>query len=624
MVIRRGALPVGIPSALLAGYLLYDNYRADHRRSIPYHSIRPKPTPLPRTRDQLLQNLADTAEYDILVIGGGATGTGIAWDAVTRGYKTALVEREDFSSETSSKSTKLVHGGVRYLEKAFWNLDYGQYKLVKEALAERGHFINMAPHLAFPLPIMIPVYKWWQLPYYYVGMKMYDFIAGKGNLEPCHLVSKTNAIRQFPQLNSDQLKGAIVYYDGSQNDTRMNSSLAISAIERGGDILNYCEVVGLIKDERNKVCGAEVIDRETNHKYSIKAKAVVNATGPFTDSVRKMDDPQTSNIEIGASGVHIVLPGWYCPQNLGLLDASTSDGRVVFFLPWLGSTIAGTTDNACDIEYNPIPQEKDIQFILDEVKNYIDSKIEVKREDVQAAWCGIRPLVKDPNFQNTESVVRSHAIFTSPSDLITIAGGKWTTFREMAEETVDKAIEVGNLNFKRCVTKDKNMKVIGAEGWNEMMYVDLIRDFNLDPDSAYHLSTSYGTRAFDVAKLCAPSTFGLDGHVILRNNRVSPKYPILDGEIPYAVDYEFARTPVDVIARRTRLAFLDVDAAKEALPHIVEVMADKLGWSGDRQQEELTKSIIWLESMGLQEHSNGSSSSVEGKNAVSKKPETAK
>lgn len=597
--LKKAALPVGVPCALLASYLLYDNYRGNHRHNAPYTPYVPQPAPAPRTRNEILKSLADTAEYDILVIGGGATGAGIAWDAVTRGYATALVERGDFSSETSSKSTKLVHGGVRYLEKAFWNLDYGQYKLVKEALHERGYFLQMAPYLSFALPIMIPVYKWWQLPYYYAGMKMYDFIAGKGNLEPCHLLSRTNALRQFPQLNDDELKGAIVYYDGLQNDTRMNSSLAVSAIERGADILNYCEVTGLTKNASGKVNGAKVTDKETGVEYTVKAKAVINATGPFTDRIRKMDDPTTENIEIGASGVHIVLPGWYCPPNLGLLDASTSDGRVVFFLPWQGSTIAGTTDNACEIEYNPVPKEEDIQFILDEVKTYIDSKIDVRRSDVQAAWCGIRPLVKEPGAKDTQSVVRSHAIFTSPSDLITIAGGKWTTFREMAEETVDKAIEIGNLVPRTCVTKDKSTQIVGSEGWSPMMYTDLVRDHHLEPETAYHLSTSYGTRAFDVARLCAPTAYSSDGHIVLRDKRVSPKYPILDGEIIYAIEHEYARTPVDIIARRTRLAFLDAEAARDALPSIVDVMGEKMGWSKERKRLELEKSVEYLVSMGL-------------------------
>lgn len=598
-LLKRAAIPVGVPTVLIAGYLYYDNYRGNHRHNTPYKPFVPAPAPKPRSRDEILQSLASTAEYDILVIGGGATGAGVAWDSVTRGYKTALVERSDFASETSSKSTKLVHGGVRYLEKAFWNLDYGQYKLVKEALDERGHFLQMAPHLSYPFPIMVPVYKWWQLPYYYVGMKMYDLIAGRGNLEPCHLLSRSNALRQFPQLNADELKGAIIYYDGMQNDTRMNASLAISAIERGADILNYCEVVGLLKDANGKVSGAQVVDRETGKGYEVKAKAVVNATGPFTDKIRRMDDVSAENIEIGASGVHIVLPGYYCPQNVGLLDAATSDGRVVFFLPWLGSTIAGTTDNACAIEYDPVPREEDIQFILDEVRGYIDSKIEVKRSDVQAAWCGIRPLVRDPGAKDTQSVVRSHAIFTSPSNLVTIAGGKWTTFREMAEETVDKAAEVGQLPKHPCVTKNGTVKLSGSEGWNHMQYVDLIREFQLEPESAYHLSTSYGTRAYDVARLCAPSALAADGSIILRDKRVSPKYPILDGEIVYAVEHEYARTPIDVIARRTRLAFLDAEAAHEALPQIVDVMGDKLGWSAGRKRDERARAAHWLVSMGL-------------------------
>lgn len=598
---RKAVLPVGIPMAAVTAFLIYDDRVSETRYNEPHKTVIPPHTPPPRTRQELFKSLAETAEYDILVIGGGATGTGVAWDSITRGYKTALVEREDFASATSSRSTKLVHGGVRYLEKAFWQADYGQYLLVKEALAERRTFLNMAPHLSFPLPIMIPVYKWWQLPYYYIGVKMYDLIAGSANLEPSYLVSRTRALRLFPMLNENKLKGAIVYYDGSQNDARMNSSLAVSAIERGADILNYCEVTGLVKNEQGKTCGAEVTDLETGDKYTVKSKVVVNATGPFTDSIRKMDNQKALNIAVGSAGVHIVLPGWYAPANIGLLDAATSDGRVVFFLPWQGSTIAGTTDRNCKIETNPAPNEEDIQFILDEVKHYIDGKLDCKREDVRAAWAGIRPLVKDPHSGGgTQNMVRSHTVLVSDSDLVTIAGGKWTTFREMAEETVDKAVEIAGLPKRECVTR--TTPLVGAEGWNQLTYTDLIREFGIAARSARHLSENYGTRSFDVARLCTPTAIAPDGRVVERNARLNPTYPILDGEVLYAMAYEYARTPIDVLARRTRLAFLDAEAARDALSGIIEVMSHRFNWSLERQGMEFTRSMQWLQSMGLPDH----------------------
>jgi len=597
---RKAALPVGIPLGLLTAFLIYDDRKSLKRYNTPHRTKLPDPTPLPRSRQEIVQSIADSTEYDMLIIGGGATGAGVAWDAVTRGYKTCLVERDDFANATSSRSTKLVHGGVRYLEKAFWQADYNQYLLVKEALAERRHFLDMAPYLSFPLPIMIPVYRWWQLPYYYIGVKAYDMIAGSANLESSYLLTRTRALNSFPMLNDSHLKGAIVYYDGSQNDARMNSLLATSAIDKGADILNYADVTNLVKNEQGKTIGVEVLDRETNTAYTIKAKAVINATGPFTDAIRRMDDQKAQNIQIGSSGVHIILPGWYCPNNIGLLDAATSDGRVVFFLPWQGSTIAGTTDRPSGVEANPTPSEEDIEFVLGEVKHYIDGKIDVQREDVKAAWCGIRPLVKDPNSSDTQNVVRSHALFVSPSGLITIAGGKWTTFREMAEQTVDKAIEVAKLEPRACKTKE--IRLNGTEGWTNLVYTDLIRDFGISAASALHLSSNYGMRAFDVARLCAPTGLNAEGRVIQRDARISAFHPFLDGEILYAMEYEQARTAIDVLARRMRLAFLDAEAAREALPSVIDIMARNLNWSIERQGQEFTDGVQWLQSMGLPQH----------------------
>lgn len=337
-------------------------------------------------------------EYDLLVIGGGATGTGIALDAATRGLKVAIVERDDFSSGTSSKSTKLVHGGVRYLEKAVWNLDYNQYQLVKEALRERKSFLYTAPHLSSWLPIMLPLEKWWQLPYFWAGTKFYDFLAGSEGIESSYFLPRSKALDAFPMLKKENLVGALVYYDGQHNDSRMNVSLAMTATLYGATTVNHLEVTGLEKDANGKLTGAKVRDliadkdgKSGNEDFVVKAKGIINATGPFADAIQQMDEPGTKDIVSPSLGVHVVLPGYLSPQNMGLIDPSTSDGRVIFFLPWQGNTIAGTTDAPCAISQNPVAGEKDIQWILDEIRTYLTPDIDVQRSDILAAWSGELP-----------------------------------------------------------------------------------------------------------------------------------------------------------------------------------------------------------------------------------------
>lgn len=336
--------------------------------------------------------------YDLLVIGGGATGTGIALDAATRGLKVALVERDDFSSGTSSKSTKLVHGGVRYLEKAVWNLDYSQYQLVKEALRERKTFLHTAPHLSSWLPIMLPLQKWWQAPYFWAGTKFYDFLAGSEGIESSYFLNRSKAIDAFPMLKKENLIGALVYYDGQHNDSRMNISLAMTAALYGATVVNHLEVTSLQKDANGKLCGARVRDlipgmngsKSGSEEFTVRAKGIINATGPFADAIVQMDEPKTREIVAPSLGVHVVLPGYLSPQNMGLIDPSTSDGRVIFFLPWQGNTIAGTTDSPCKITKNPIAGEEDISWILNEIRGYLSPDINMQRSDILAAWSGTR------------------------------------------------------------------------------------------------------------------------------------------------------------------------------------------------------------------------------------------
>uniref|UniRef100_A2AQR0 Glycerol-3-phosphate dehydrogenase n=1 Tax=Mus musculus TaxID=10090 RepID=A2AQR0_MOUSE len=536
----------------------------------------------PPSREAQLMTLKNTPEFDILVIGGGATGCGCALDAVTRGLKTALVERDDFSSGTSSRSTKLIHGGVRYLQKAIMNLDVEQYRMVKEALHERANLLEIAPHLSAPLPIMLPLYKWWQLPYYWVGIKMYDLVAGSQCLKSSYVLSKSRALEHFPMLQKDKLVGAIVYYDGQHNDARMNLAIALTAARYGAATANYMEVVSLLKKTdpetgKERVSGARCKDVLTGQEFDVRAKCVINASGPFTDSVRKMDDKNVVPICQPSAGVHIVMPGYYSPENMGLLDPATSDGRVIFFLPWEKMTIAGTTDTPTDVTHHPIPSEEDINFILNEVRNYLSSDVEVRRGDVLAAWSGIRPLVTDPKSADTQSISRNHVVDISDSGLITIAGGKWTTYRSMAEDTVDAAVKFHNLNAGPSRTVGLFLQ--GGKDWSPTLYIRLVQDYGLESEVAQHLAKTYGDKAFEVAKMA--SVTGKRWPVV--GVRLVSEFPYIEAEVKYGIK-EYACTAVDMISRRTRLAFLNVQAAEEALPRIVELMGRELNWSELRKQ----------------------------------------
>jgi glycerol-3-phosphate dehydrogenase len=571
--------------------------------------------------DELKNDQQAGEPYDLLVIGGGATGSGIALDAATRGLKVALVERDDFAAGTSSKSTKLVHGGVRYLEKAIWELDYNQYSLVKEALRERKYFLDTAPHLSMWLPIMLPLQHWWQAPYFWAGTKFYDFLAGSEGIESSYFLTRSKALDAFPMLRKDNLFGALVYYDGAHNDSRMNVSLAMTAALYGATVVNHMEVTGLTKDASGKLNGAKVKDLvqskngRSSEEFTIRAKGIINATGPFSDSIRKMDDQAVQEIVAPSSGVHVVLPGYYSPAGMGLIDPSTSDGRVVFFLPWQGNTIAGTTDAPTEITAQPIAGEDEIRWILNEIKGYLAPDINVRRGDVLAAWAGIRPLVKDPKAKNTESLVRNHLVTTSDSGLLTCAGGKWTTYRQMAEDAVDEAVKLFRLQPKPLMNVTRvsgtemiddaapldgtcqthQVRLVGAHGYSKTLFINLIQHFGLETEVAKHLTNSYGDRAWTVAALSSPT----EKRFPVRGLRISSLYPFIDGEVRYAVRHEYAQTAVDVIARRTRLAFLNAQAALEALPKVIDLMAEELHWDSKRKDLEWKETVQFLGSMGL-------------------------
>ncbi|XP_024073767.1 glycerol-3-phosphate dehydrogenase, mitochondrial isoform X3 [Terrapene carolina triunguis] len=471
-------------------------------------------------------------------------------------------------------------------------LDFEQYRMVKEALHERANLLEIAPHLSGPLPIMLPVYKWWQLPYYWVGIKLYDLVAGSQCLKSSYVLSKSRALELFPMLQKDRLVGAIVYYDGQHNDARMNLAIALTAARYGAATANYTEVVHLLKKTdpksgKERVCGARCRDVLTGQEFDVKAKCVINATGPFTDSVRKMDDQEVSNICQPSAGVHIVMPGYYSPDNMGLLDPATSDGRVIFFLPWEKMTIAGTTDTPTEVTPHPIPTEEDINFILTEVRNYLSCDVEVRRGDVLAAWSGIRPLVTDPSSKDTQSISRNHVVAVSDSGLVTIAGGKWTTYRSMAQDTIDAAIQAHNLKAGPC--KTVGLLLQGAKDWSPTLYIRLVQDYGLESEVAQHLASTYGDKAFEVAKIAQVT--GKRWPIV--GKRLVSEFPYIEAEIMYGVK-EYACTAVDMISRRTRLAFLNVQAADEALPRIIDIMGKELHWSEQKKKEELESAKKFL------------------------------
>ncbi|ESW17513.1 hypothetical protein PHAVU_007G245200 [Phaseolus vulgaris] len=543
-----------------------------------------------------------TSPLDVLVIGGGATGSGVALDAVTRGLRVGLVEREDFSSGTSSRSTKLIHGGVRYLEKAFFQLDYGQLKLVFHALEERKQVIDNAPHLCHALPCMTPCFDWFEVLYYWIGLKMYDLVAGARLLHLSRYYSAKESVELFPTLAKEgkgrSLRGTVVYYDGQMNDARLNVGLACTAALAGAAVLNHAEVVSLLKDDAGeRIIGARIRDNLTGKEFDTYAKVIVNAAGPFCDSIRKMADKSARDLISPSSGVHIILPDYYSPEGMGLIVPKTKDGRVVFMLPWLGRTVAGTTDSNTSFTFLPEPHEDEIQFILDAISDYLNVK--VRRTDVLSAWSGIRPLAMDPSAKNTESISRDHVVFEGYPGLVTITGGKWTTYRSMAEDAVNTAIKSGKLSpINACVTN--NLRIVGGEGWDPASFTILSQQYVrmkvtykgkvvpgvMDTAAAKHLSHAYGTLAERVAVIAQNENLG---------KRLAHGYPFLEAEVAYCARHEYCESAIDFISRRSRLAFLDTDAAGRALPRVIQILGSEHKWDKARQKQEMQKAKEFLE-----------------------------
>jgi glycerol-3-phosphate dehydrogenase len=532
-------------------------------------------------RQQRLQSLRQTPIFDLLIIGGGATGCGIAADAASRGLSVALIDKNDLAEGTSSKSTKLVHGGVRYLEAAVKKMDRAQYHLVKEALFERGVFLKNAPHFANRLPLVTPIYKWTEVPYVFAGLLLYDALAGKQGLGHSSLVSRQEALRRFPMLKAEGLKAGVIYYDGQFNDARMAVTLALTAQKNGATIANHVEALALEKSG-GKLCGARVRDVLSGEEFGIKARGIVNAAGPFVDRIRQMDDADAKPILKAAAGIHVVLPSRFVPVDTGMLIPKTEDGRVLFILPWQGHALIGTTDSPAQITDHPPAREDEIEYILRHVNKYFD--ITATRQDVLSVWCGLRPLVQAPEAENTAQLVREHLLLQSPSGLLSMAGGKWTSYRKMAEEAVDQAIASYALKPARaCQTP--TLRLVGAERFAPANEAALMSRFGLPADVAHHLHHAFGDQADAVAEL-ARDDLGA---------RLHPDHPYIDAEVVYCTRVEFAEHASDVLTRRVPLVLLDRAAARIALPRVVELMARELGWDAERCTRENASALERLD-----------------------------
>jgi glycerol-3-phosphate dehydrogenase len=521
-----------------------------------------------------LDALRSGTSFDLLVIGGGATGCGIALDAATRGLKTALVERGDFAEGTSSRSTKLIHGGVRYLEAAVRKLDRVQYGLVRHALHERGAFIANAPHLCDRRALLTPLYSWMQVPYVYAGLKLYDLLSGRRNIGHSTLIGRGEALRRFPMLKAQGLKAAVVYYDGQFIDSRMVVALAQTARRAGATLATRVEVVGLPHDANGRLAGVAVRDRLSGESWTVRARAVINATGPFADRLRRLDNPAARPILKVSSGVHIVLDKKFVPPETGLLIPRTDDGRVLFILPWQGHALVGTTDDPAEVCDRPRPTDDEVRYLLGYVRRYFN--LDVAEADVKSVWSGIRPLVFDPDAADTAQLARDHVILEDPSGLITISGGKWTTYRFMAEQAVDRAIRAADLaGAGPCRTGV--LRLVGAEGYDPQGAQALARQYGLAADVASHLNRFYGDRASVIAQL-AQDGWGA---------RLHPDHPFIEAEVLNAVRDEDALGVADVLCRRLTLALLDRAAAGRAASRVAALMAAELGWDEARREREL-------------------------------------
>lgn len=485
-------------------------------------------------RTTQIANIKNNIQWDIVIIGGGATGLGAAIDAASRGYTCLLIEQYDFAKGTSSKSTKLLHGGVRYLQE-------GNIRLVLEALRERGRLLINAAHLSSVQAFIIPVFSWWEKWFYLIGLKLYDLMAGSHSIGDTKVLSKKEIIEAIPAINTTQLTGGVLYYDGQFDDSTMCIEMAATAIKHGATVINYCKATGFIKTNQ-KITGVYIVDETNNDIFEIHSKAVVNATGVFTNTVMQLDDTKLHDYITPSQGIHLMIDPHFFPGTNAMMIPKTSDGRVLFAVPWHGKIILGTTDTAIDkITIEPKPLEEEINFILTHFNKYCSNPI--TRKDILSVYVGLRPLIKHSGIQSAQ-LSRAHSLTVSNSGLITITGGKWTTYRQMAEDTIDNAIFVGKLKKSICITKTLP---IGEPNLKGNILKQIIAE-NLDWNQPIH-----------------------------------PNFAFKKAEIIYAIRNQMALHLEDVLARRIRLLYLDARIAIQVAPEVARIMAKEMekdaGWT---------------------------------------------
>ncbi len=491
-------------------------------------------------------------QWDIIIIGGGATGLGAAVDSASRGFKTLLLEQHDFAKGTSSRSTKLIHGGLRYLQQ-------GNLSLVAEALRERGLLCQNAPHLVHHQPFLVPSYKWWEGPFYGIGIKIYDLLAGSLGLESSIRLSRKQTLKKIPNLSSEGLKGGIIYYDGQFDDARLAITLARTATDLGATVLNYMKVTSLLK-QKGACLGVKAKDLDSGREYKLKAKVIINATGAFSDTIRRLDSKETSSFVAPSRGTHLVLPGEFLSGKTAILVPHTEDGRVLFLVPWHGKVLLGTTDVPVKKPaLEPKASKQEILFLLKHAASYLKKAPQLS--DVLSVFAGIRPLVRSSEKDKTSELSRDHVILVSKSGLITIAGGKWTTYRKMAEDVISKAIEVGSLPHRDCITTS-----LPLHGFEKTV------NFS-DPQSVYGsdkaLLESWIQKEKGLKKL-------------LHKN-----LPYQLVEVLFAIRKEMAQTVEDVLARRTRSLLLDAKASLEAAPIVARLLAQERQKSAAWEKEQI-------------------------------------
>ncbi|GAB3908237.1 FAD-dependent oxidoreductase [Larkinella knui] len=517
---------------------------------------------------------AENQDFDICIIGGGATGAGCLLDAQSRGLKAILIEKHDFASETSSKSTKLIHGGVRYLEQAVKQADLNQYHMVKKALRERLTLIRNAPHLAHPLALLTPCMSWMEGIYYTAGLKMYDTLSGDLSIGKSEWLNKEEALKRNPSL-THKIHSAVLYYDGQLNDARYNMSLVKTAMQYGAVALNHAEARTFEKDAAGRLAVLHVRDSLTGRLLRVRAKRFINATGPFADRIRLLANPEMGVRMRVSKGVHIIVPGELMPSDAAILVPKTDDGRVVFIIPYNGKLMIGTTETESELgESEPVVERAEVDYLLSYVNRYFEKPI--MADQVIAGFAGLRPLLQaDPN-ADTKQLVRDHEVeVDQTSGLISILGGKWTTYRLMAKDTIDKFYELQEQPEEPCITD--HIKLVGADGYADDFWKVLVSKYAVPEAVAKHLNRQYGTESLEIAQLMHDRPDWKE--------RLSDQLPNTKAEVVFVVRAEMAQTLKDVLARRFGLELTDWDSSDRISETVADLMADELGWTDDERQK---------------------------------------